>query len=180
MWKFDFSLWKVYIVPTLTATQHAHGRIEYYSPRGKPSLRVTSLIIWGAICVSKRDLLILRSIRARRRQFSANFPLFKISPSSMKIRHSMTTLVQPKLIETKFSEISRGSRLVRHKKLYRVAASNRKIIGWVASNLNFSTPSAYLCSAYLWVKFALGANQNYSSNYISLRIILIWFFNAKC
>ena len=35
---------KLYICPTMTATQHALGRIEYYSPRGKPSLRVTSII----------------------------------------------------------------------------------------------------------------------------------------
>ena len=33
---------------------------------------------WGAICVSKRDLLILTSIRARRRQFSKIFRYFQI------------------------------------------------------------------------------------------------------
>ena len=32
-----------HICMTLTAIQHAHGGIEYYSPRGKPSLRVTSV-----------------------------------------------------------------------------------------------------------------------------------------
>ena len=73
MRKFDFSRREVHISHTLTATQLAHCRKEYYSPRGKPSLRVTSLITWGAICVSKRDLLILTSIRARRRQFSEMF-----------------------------------------------------------------------------------------------------------
>ena len=40
--KFDVTVEKVYIIPTLMATQHARGRIEHYSPRGKPSLRVTS------------------------------------------------------------------------------------------------------------------------------------------
>ena len=32
------------ISTTLTATQHARGRMEHYSPRGKPSIRVTSII----------------------------------------------------------------------------------------------------------------------------------------
>ena len=73
MRKFDFSAEILHICPTLTATQHAHCHKEYYSPRGKPSLRVTSLIAWGAICVSKRDLLIVTSIQARRRQFSVMF-----------------------------------------------------------------------------------------------------------
>ena len=40
--KIDFSKNFNYIGPSPTATQHARGRIEYYSPRGKPSLRVTS------------------------------------------------------------------------------------------------------------------------------------------
>ena len=44
MRQFDCSIPFLYIVPTQTATQHAHCRIEYYSPRGKPSLRV---IFWN-------------------------------------------------------------------------------------------------------------------------------------
>ena len=32
----------LYIVPTMTATQHARGQQEDYSPRRRPSLRVTS------------------------------------------------------------------------------------------------------------------------------------------
>ena len=91
MRKFDCSLRILHICPTLTATQHAHGHIEYYSPRGKPSLRVTSLITWGAICVSKRDLLILGSIRARRRQFSEIFRLLLTHGSWSK------TLGHPKI-----------------------------------------------------------------------------------
>ena len=35
---------KTNICPTMTATQHARGRIEYYPPRGRPSL-VTSITL---------------------------------------------------------------------------------------------------------------------------------------
>ena len=48
----------------------------------------------------------------------------------------MTTLIGPKLIENKFSGAARGYSQVLLKKLYRAAASKRKTIGWIASNLN--------------------------------------------
>ena len=84
----------------------------------------------GARCVNIGDLLMMRSIGAKRGNFSATFCNFQMATCTM------TTLVPPKLVENKFSRTSRLSKLVLHKKLCRADFSKVKSIRRVASNSN--------------------------------------------
>ena len=53
------------------------------------------LLSWGAICVSKRDLLILTSIQPKRRQFSAIFRHFQILVSPCQTLAGFMIFTQP-------------------------------------------------------------------------------------
>ena len=86
---------------------------------------------------------------------------------------NMETMIPKNFIENKLSGTSRGSSPTRLKKLCRVAASKRKTIGWIPSNLDFSVPNAYLCSGHLWSKLSLGANPitlrgTFSTSHVSI------------
>ena len=64
----------------MTATQHARGRIEYYSPRGKPSLRVTSGIPRSVNFASaKRFWIFRRHFGPGDVSFQWNFMISKFS-----------------------------------------------------------------------------------------------------
>ena len=74
---FDFSTEILHICMTLTATQHAHWPYRVLLSK-RQALSTSRFLDYleGAMCGSKRDLLMSTSIRARRRQFSEIFRHF--------------------------------------------------------------------------------------------------------
>ena len=113
-----------------------------------PSLRVMCQFVIP-ILHQQTDFAFLEVILSQETSLFNEFSTFQNFALKPETASSMKTLASPKLVENKFSGTSRGSSLVRLEKLYRAAASNRKIIGWVASNLNFSMSKLHLCPAHL-------------------------------
>ena len=91
---FNVSRRKVHICPTLAATQFPHCHVEYYSPRGQ-AISTSHLLDCWAICVSKRDLPILASIRASRRDVSMNFRHFRLQRPWSKTLVGFKLFAQP-------------------------------------------------------------------------------------